>query len=126
MSSEVPVFPGDGLLGPVSVTSVPTTVDAMALTAESADAVIEWIESIRGRGSAAKAETNEGGVWKLSGLFIPNSIPVERAEGVLVTGVSAMKVELGCWVIRGTKDEFYPCPIEVFAEKYRVEAKVSE
>lgn len=97
----------------------------MALTKDNADEVIEWIESVRGRGSAVRAQSNIGGSWVTDGIFVPNTIPAELANGNPVTGVTALKVEFGCWIIRGTRDEFYPCPIEVFAEKYRVEAKAA-
>ncbi|QWY81305.1 hypothetical protein SEA_RIZWANA_8 [Arthrobacter phage Rizwana] len=121
MSSQVPVFPQDGLLAPIEVESVPKRVSAMPLTESNIDQVIAWIDGVRGRGACAKRQQNIGGEWVTEGLFVPAMPPASPTSGrPIPTASHIVPAIFGQWIIRGLEDEFYPCDQSVFAQSYRV------
>ncbi|ALY10544.1 hypothetical protein FDH86_gp009 [Arthrobacter phage Tank] len=119
MSTEVPVFPRDGLLGPIEVESVPKVVSAMALTEETADQVIAWIEGVRGLGAACRNSHNVGGNWVEQGIYVPAMPPLKEGQEHTPYSSGIVPAAFGQWIIRGIEDEFYPCDVEVFAKSYR-------
>jgi hypothetical protein len=96
----------------------------MYLTAENIDTVIGWIDGVRGRGAAARKETNIGGNWVAEGIFTPAMPPIVPGKpGPTPTINHVVPAQFGHWIIRGVLDEFYPCSVEVFDERYRKAAE---
>lgn len=64
-------------------------------------ALVEWI-----LGNGGKAETDETDIY------------IGTLEG-------EMRAEVGDWIIRGIKGEFYPCKPDIFAASYEPAASAS-
>lgn len=80
----------------------PVEVEAMQWTggADVASHVIDWIIA---NGGTARYVGYESG-W-------PEHINVDTLEGT-------MHADVGDWIIRGVKDEHYPCKPDIFAATY--------
>jgi hypothetical protein len=74
----------------------PVVIEAMEFTEESKDRVFNWISCTR------EADHNEKG---------EPIIKIQTLEGDMVT-------QLGDYVIRGVKGEFYPCKPDIFKKTY--------
>ena len=72
----------------------PVVIEAMRYTLESRDAVIEWC------GAEGTAIDDSGAPYELATL-----------EGT-------MRADIGDWIIRGVKGEFYPCKPDIFEATY--------
>lgn len=75
----------------------PVQIEAVEVTAENRDAVIAWI------GKDARPWNPLNPIYR--------GICIETLEGV-------MTANLGDWVIKGVKGEFYPCKPDIFAATY--------
>lgn len=87
---------------PESYRKKPVVIQAMGpLTAENSDAIREWCD-----GDECPANT-------------PTSSPM-RYDGALIipTLEGPMTANLGDYVIRGVKGEFYPCKPDIFTATY--------
>ena len=51
----------------------------------------------------------DGSLWNMKDQFQP--IMLETLEGV-------MQADIGDWIIKGVKGEFYPCKPDIFKETY--------
>lgn len=79
--------------------SKPCEIDALKITEENADKIMEFVGADRERVSLVKSAHR---------LF---ALGVWTQHGQVLAGV-------GDWLIRGTRGEYYPCKNEVFIEKY--------
>jgi hypothetical protein len=79
----------------------PVVIEAMQLTSDNYMEVKGWINGDDGRGSAHPAYLGSGAI----------SIGIRTLEG-------DMRADLGDWVIKGAKGEFYPCKPDIFAATY--------
>ncbi|MFJ1827351.1 hypothetical protein [Streptomyces sp. NPDC088178] len=94
----------------------PVEIEAMLLPADATPtqgmAVYQWIESHIG--STQPAGDGPG--------YSPSStgVTIDPADGFIVirTLEGDMKVSLGDYVIRGVRNEFYPCKPDIFAVTY--------
>lgn len=77
----------------------PVEIEAMQYTLATRDAVIAWSDATH------TAIDDDGAEYELSNLRITT------LEGV-------MRAELGDWIIRGVKGEFYPCKPDIFELTY--------
>lgn len=92
----------------------PVIVEAIRVTEETARAAYVWVE-----------ENTEGS-------FDPydprpeSGITIDPHDGMMciATLEGLMKVNLGDWIIRGVKGEFYPCKPDIFAATYEVVEEV--
>jgi hypothetical protein len=77
----------------------PVEVEAMLVTAENIDEACTWA-------GGERPPLNDAG--DLSSWFL-----IDTLEG-------AMRVDMGNWVIKGVKVEFYPCRADIFDESYEM------
>ncbi|MFE7799047.1 hypothetical protein [Nocardia sp. NPDC057440] len=82
----------------------PVEIQAMQFTEETARALIEW------------AEIPESHVFP-AGEDLATGAPVDGYV-VIATLEGDMRANLGDWVIRGIKGEFYPCRDDIFRATY--------
>ena len=111
-------------------TSIPTDIEAAQWdgTEDHARALCDWADTYRGRGSACFIERQE----PIPTNYADNGKPIviDRPARIVIGlsrergGLSAGQASLyaGDWLIKGTEDEFYPCPDSVFRAKYRRKA----
>lgn len=71
----------------------PVVISAMQWNGQNAQAIFDWAGCKVGQGIS------------------PDCLIVATLEGVMVA-------RLGDWIVRGVKDEFYPCAADVFAMTY--------
>ena len=82
---------------PMKYRKKPVVIEAMQLRANNSSAVAVWCDgSIR--------VSMQGGVYS-------EYILIDTLEGT-------MRADMGDWIIRGVKGEFYPCKPDIFAETY--------
>lgn len=74
----------------------PVVIEAEQFTNEMKDRVFHWISCNKAAG------TNEDGTPYLA---------IQTLEGV-------MTADIGDWIIKGVKGEFYPCKPDIFAATY--------
>jgi hypothetical protein len=80
----------------------PVAIQAMRLTEDNLDAAADWIGE----------EVAIVGCLPKQIVVVKNGkIEIETLEGVMTAGP-------GDWLIRGVKNEFYPCKNEVFEATY--------
>lgn len=91
----------------------PVVIEAMRWdgTAESAGPIINWI--LASDGSARYVCSNPQRCAEHDG-DTPHSIVITTLEG-------DMRADLGDWIIRGVKGEFYPCKPDIFEATYEPE-----
>lgn len=75
---------------------LPTKIEAVQLTTENREEIIDWANSNKGYIEAAR----DGGVY------------IPTLEGTMLGKVTD-------YIIRGTEGEFYPCKASVFESNYR-------
>ena len=51
--------------------------------------------------------------------FVPEEVRQDKPLGIR-TLEGVMKIKKGDWIIKGVKDEYYPCKAEIFSETYEV------
>lgn len=74
----------------------PVVIEARRLTVESIEDVEAWCNgSIKGTALPRKQQVID--IWTLEG---------------------EMRADMGDWIIKGIKGEFYPCKPDIFAETY--------
>lgn len=96
----------------------PVEIEAMQFPASNnptaANAVYQWVES-NTLGSFEPLEVIEG-----RKPFPASGVSIDPRDGRMI--ISTLEglhwVNLGDWVIRGVKGEFYPCKPDIFAETY--------
>ena len=71
----------------------PVVIEAAQLTKDNGQEIVDWI---KGRHAQVYPD---GEVW------------IETLEGI-------MKAGIGDWIIKGVKDEFYPCKPDIFEMTY--------
>jgi len=101
---------------PTAVRKLPVAVEAMLWPggAEAATPVIDWVLSQAGTARYHGPETEQS--YDEPDQTVtrdPEHIVIETLEGT-------MRAEVGDWIVRGVKGEFYPCKPDVFAETYEV------
>jgi hypothetical protein len=79
-------------------------VEAVQLGIDNADQVWKWIRSNGGRADLNSSLSMEPG-W--TDAFIE----IRTLEGI-------MRANIGDWIIKGVRGEFYPCRADIFAETY--------
>lgn len=105
--------------GVVRAASRPVVIEAFRWAGgpEKATPIINWV--LENGGTARwdeehreplAADNGEVTAW---GPMIPESMYIETLEGT-------MRADIGDWIIRGTRGEFYPCKPDVFAVKYEI------
>ncbi len=77
----------------------PVVIDAMQYTEDTRDDVISWCDPIH------TAIDEDGCSYELE------NIRIRTLEG-------DMRADLGDWIIKGVKGEFYPCKPDIFAATY--------
>lgn len=85
----------------------PIVITAMQLTADNARDVLAWVGSFEDW-SDDKRKICAAVAVQTFPLF---SLSISTLEGT-------MRADVGDWIIRGVKGEFYPCKPDVFAETY--------
>ena len=88
----------------------PVEIEAMQWdgTAPGATAVIDWVLSNDGTATYTCSDPDR---CAATGGDTPHAIAIRTLEGT-------MRADLGDWIIRGVKGEFYPCKPDVFAATY--------
>ena len=81
----------------------PVVVEAMEWTGENFDALYTWGNP---RGGTITAKIVQAGAGE-----DPSKLAIETPEGDMIANV-------GDWIIRGVKGEFYPCKPDIFAMTY--------
>lgn len=79
----------------------PVEIEAMRLTTDNPKDVCDWINS----------NVVRQGIDLKFGYDHTGSVVIDTLEGV-------MTANIGDWVIRGVKGEFYPCKPEIFEATY--------
>jgi hypothetical protein len=90
-------------MSPSKYRKKPIVVEAMQYTVESRNDIIKWI----GSGVQATAIDDDGAEYDLLNLRI------HTLEGV-------MRCDVGDYVIKGVKGEFYPCKPDIFERTYEL------
>lgn len=82
----------------------PVTIEARQVSnaPDNNEALLDWIESFGGSAWVVVAPSGEDA-----------EIAIQTLEGVLRAG-------RGDWIIKGVKNEFYPCKADIFEETYSV------
>lgn len=101
----------------------PIVIEAMQLSGSTTDfhAIYQWIET----NTLGSFDVNqlwldpENFMWPASGV----SIDARDGRMVISTLEGGHWVDLGDWVIRGIKGEFYPCKPNIFEATYDKENK---
>lgn len=80
----------------------PIVIEAMQFTDEAKEQVLRWTSdnATKGRSSWAAHDVNDAPIIK-----------IETLEGV-------MAANIGDWIIKGVKGEFYPCKPDIFEATY--------
>ncbi|MGI5161422.1 hypothetical protein [Microbispora sp. CA-102843] len=79
-------------------------------TADGATHIIDWI---LGSGSTANYTCSNPDRCSETDGDTPHSISIRTLEGT-------MRAELGDWIIKGVRGEFYPCKPDIFATTYEL------
>ncbi len=79
----------------------PVVIEAVQLTVDNYRQVKGWINGDDGTGSANPAYLGSGAI----------SVCIRTLEG-------DMRADVGDWIIKGVKGEFYPCKPDIFAATY--------
>lgn len=58
------------------------------------------------------------GMFSVSGSYHPSRSEIYEAWITIDTLEGAMRAQIGDWVIKGVKDEFYPCKPDIFEMTY--------
>ena len=74
----------------------PVVIEAMEFTEESKNRVFHWVTC------------NHYADWNATGQ---STLRIETLEGT-------MTAEIGDWIIKGVKGEFYPCKPDIFEATY--------
>lgn len=69
------------------------------------------IEAIRYDGKNGAEISHWMGKYFYTQDFLENHLEIETSEGVL-------NAQVGDWIIRGIKGEFYPCKPDIFEQTY--------
>lgn len=75
----------------------PVVIEAMQFTVENKDQVRNWVETGTRTLAQGTSENPRLGIRTLEGM---------------------MEANVGDWIIRGVKGEFYPCKPDIFSETY--------
>jgi hypothetical protein len=84
-------------VGPQKYRGKPVLIDAMRLQASTRADIIAWL----------------GDQWLDREQFDPVNLHIKNEHGVVIA-------EVGDWIIKGSRGEFYPCKHATFNEKYEV------
>ena len=76
----------------------PVTIEAVQLTDDNHSEIIQWLSSYNVESYTLKSTD-------------PSELYIETLEGV-------MKASIGDYIIKGVKDEFYPCREDIFKMTY--------
>ena len=76
----------------------PVTIEAVQLTDDNHSEIIQWLSSYNVESYTLKSTD-------------PSELYIETLEGV-------MKANIGDYIIKGVKDEFYPCREDIFKMTY--------
>lgn len=81
----------------------PVVIDAMQFTDEDKDRIMRWMN------------------FDATAVFVDGkpAIEIRTLEGV-------MTANLGDWIIKGVKGEFYPCKLEIFEQTYEPVTEASD
>ena len=83
---------------PKQYSKKPVTIDAIQLTDDNHSEIIQWLSSYNVESYTLKSTD-------------PSELYIETLEGV-------MKANIGDYIIKGVKDEFYPCREDIFKMTY--------
>jgi hypothetical protein len=86
----------------------PVVIEAEHLSSLNGDQVTEWI---RANGGHARHVYSDPIRREMFDGDCPNWIEIETLEGTMTANV-------GDWIIRGVKGEFYPCRNDIFEATY--------
>lgn len=90
----------------------PVVIEAIQFTGgqESSVKIVNWIAdpNVRHREEREERRAPNG---ELSQMAEPEHIRIPTLEGT-------MKANVGDWIIKGVKGEFYPCKPDIFAATY--------
>lgn len=94
---------------PAKFRKKPVVIEAWQLALDNIEQVSDWTMA----GIVASGERNTDVSATLAG---PDAhMDINTLEGV-------MRADIGDWIIRGIKGEFYPCKPDIFAATYEAEA----
>ena len=79
-------------------TKKPVAIEAIQLTDDNHSQIIQWLSSYNVESYTLKS-------------IDPSELYIETLEGV-------MKANIGDYIIKGVKDEFYPCREDIFKMTY--------
>lgn len=77
----------------------PVVIEARQFTEHNCDELADWIRS------------GGHGVWVGWNRSVGDYIEIDTLEGT-------MRAEVGDWIIRGVRGEFYPCKPDIFEATY--------
>lgn len=86
----------------------PVEIEAELLSSLNGDRVTEWIRSNGGKALHVYADPIRREMFDGD---CPNWIEIKTLEGTMTANV-------GDWIIRGVKGEFYPCKPDIFEATY--------
>ena len=100
---------------PIKARKKPVTIEAMQWdgTKESREHVLAWITYHGGEAAHMPARLVAGPGRGL--VKKPQCIVIHTLEG-------KMEAQIGDYILRGVKGEFYPCRLDIFQETYEVVA----
>ena len=78
----------------------PVTIEAVQLTDDNHSEIIQWLSSYNVESYTLKSTD-------------PSELYIETLEG-------SMKANIGDYIIKGVKNEFYPCKPEIFEMTYEL------
>ena len=78
----------------------PVTIEAIQLTDDNHSEIIQWLSSYNVESYTLKSTD-------------PSELYIETLEG-------SMKANIGDYIIKGVKNEFYPCKPEIFEMTYEL------
>lgn len=106
--------------GVVRAASKPVIIEAMLFSggAAAATPIIDWV--LNNKGTARWDEEHRDPIAAADGTTITGWGDVVPEGIYIYTLEGTMRADVGDWIIRGTRGEFYPCKPDVFAHKYEI------
>ena len=92
-------------MGVQRYTKLPITIEAIQFNGGNASDIARWVDPM-----VSENELPEG--WWIAADGNGAGLMVPTTEGV-------MRADIGDWIIKGVKGEFYPCKPDIFAMSYR-------
>lgn len=91
----------------------PVVIEAIQFDGANVQPVCEWLAGMKLRAKANPTEVDGDLKIIFDTTVTPKTCSIKTLEGT-------MKAEVGDWIIRGVKGEYYPCKADIFAATYEL------